>query len=280
MAGIDWREQRDASIVRATRLLGARLRPLLSGEADAAARVVHRLRAAQVQTGAWGIVRLGLAAVARRLWEATTDVIVSGYAAQAQLANQQMRRVVRDISAAGIVLAEPELLTPADAIDFARQHAALTRHGVTLAQRVYRNRLANVARARALVDQGIRQSWTVERLAGQVHDLIDPRTPGGASYAAFRLAQTELTGAWYERTLDEFKRSEWIELAYYRLSRTHRVPDACDALATDGPYPLASFPAKPHPLCHCWAEPSVDASLAIAARVHVLTQAVGGRRVG
>jgi hypothetical protein len=266
MTVIPQRAERDASIMLARRLLIATLRPVLAGQARAARSVVtqrlaQRLHpASPVPSGAWGIVREGIAATALRLWQRTTQAITDGYRQEARLASEQVRELAGRLS-----MPEPAPLTDAQAQAFAREHARITRHGATLSMRVYRNQLAHIRRVRALVDQAITESWPVDRLAREVHALIDPGTPGGVSYAAYRLAQTELTGAWFTRTREEHAATGWIEAVHWRLSRRHEVPDECDTLAERGPYGVRQVPDRPHSLCGCWTEPDVDLSITLGA---------------
>ena len=260
MTAIDQRAARDESITLARRFLIAVLRPALAGEAQAVRSVITRRLppASAVPSGAWGIVRGEVTQAAHRLWQRTTQVITDGYRQEARLANRQVRELAATLS-----LPEPAELSDEEAQAFARGHAAATRHGVTLSMRVYRNRLVNVRRARLLVDEAVRGSWPVDKLAKAVHDLIDPATPGGASYAAYRLAQTELTGAWFERTREEHAATGWIEAVHWRLSRRHDELDECDELAAVSPYGVRRVPARPHPLCGCWTEPDVDLSITL-----------------
>jgi hypothetical protein len=259
VARTPWRDQRDAAISLAQTFIVRRLRPVFAEEAEQSARAVRRLTSATVRAGAWGMLRGSIEAGARRLWERTTQVIGDGYWAQYALAHRQTVELAERFA----LPIEP--LTDEQIRILARGHAAATRNGITLSQRVYRNRLANVRRVRLLVDEAVKGGWPVDKLATAVSGLIDPRTPGGVSYAAYRLAQTELTTAWFTRAVEEFQGTGWIELGHWRLSRRHPEPDVCDEVAAAGPYRISLVPARPHPLCQCWVEPDVDASLALAA---------------
>jgi hypothetical protein len=139
-----------------------------------------------------------------------------------------------------------------------RKHAAEARHGRTLSDRVWANDTATRRRVQAEVDQAIRDGESPAKLARRVREFVQPGTPGGASYAAMRLARTELLAAWDARERQDFKAAGIYSGAAWMLSPTHRGPDVCDELAQSGPYGLDALPDRPHPHCFCWLDPVVD----------------------
>lgn len=135
-----------------------------------------------------------------------------------------------------------------------------TRRARLLSPRVYRNRdLASGAVERA-VRAGIIQGLSSRELARNVRQYISPSTPGGVSYAAQRLARTELNNAFHEANKIQASEAPWVAAVHWKLSGSHpKKPDRCDILATQdiydlgpGRYPADRIPDKPHPQCLCY----------------------------
>lgn len=84
--------------------------------------------------------------------------------------------------------------------------------------------------------------------------------PGNGSYAARRLARTELTRARAQATVEAASRIPTTRGMRYHLSNRHPKSDGCDAYATEdryglgaGGHPLTALPAIPqHPHCGCY----------------------------
>lgn len=93
------------------------------------------------------------------------------------------------------------------------------------------------------------------QLAKQIRQFIDPAVPGGASYAARRLARTEINNAFHAATQRRMKESQIVEEVDWNLSTSHPEGDVCDSLASDSPYPEDEVPEKPHPQCLCFLTP-------------------------
>jgi hypothetical protein len=135
----------------------------------------------------------------------------------------------------------------------------ISRHtnGFTLSERIYRNGQATVHQVGGIIDRGLAQQLSPTQLAKQVRGYFDPKVPGGASYAANRLARTEINNAHHETTIRLTKDQPWVDGYQWQLSRSHPKPDVCDALAGGGPngdgiYGKLHAPSKPHPQCLCY----------------------------
>jgi hypothetical protein len=129
-----------------------------------------------------------------------------------------------------------------------------------LSRRVWKNVDVNMGRIQKVVQKHlITGSVNPRELAADVKRFIDPTTPGGASYAAMRLARTEINGAFHDRQRSIAKDRSWVESVTWNRSRTHKHKDKCDLLArghseglTSGHYHTDEIPDKPHPQCLCY----------------------------
>lgn len=128
-----------------------------------------------------------------------------------------------------------------------------------LSSKVYRNRdLASGAVQRA-IRAGIIQGLTARELAENVRKFISPNVRGGVSYAAMRLARTELNNAFHEAQKLEGNKP-FVKGAKWNLSGSHpSKPDECNEFADansfrlgKGIFPVDRIPDKPHPNCLCF----------------------------
>jgi hypothetical protein len=126
-------------------------------------------------------------------------------------------------------------------------------NGIPLATSVYRTQVL----ARGWVDRKVRNGLLLGRSAKEiskdVKDLIRPGTPGGVSFAAFRLARTEINNAFHTETIRRQEDKPWNIGMEWHLSRSHPKDDPCDLLV--GEHPRGNIPRKPHPQCLCYVTP-------------------------
>lgn len=108
------------------------------------------------------------------------------------------------------------------------------------------------------LDLSLAQGKTVATVTKEVKAFVDPRTPGGATYAARRLARTEINNAYHAATITHFEESPWVVGMQWRLSGSHPSVDLCDSYARNnhsglgkGVFPRDEVPPKPHPQCLC-----------------------------
>lgn len=130
-----------------------------------------------------------------------------------------------------------------------------------LSPRVYRNASLSSGAVERTIRAGIIQGLGPRELAQNVREYISPVTPGGVSYAAMRLARTELNNTFHEASKIQASAAPWVNAVHWRLSGSHpsKKPDRCDVLATQdiydlgpGRYPADRIPDKPHPQCLCY----------------------------
>lgn len=123
-----------------------------------------------------------------------------------------------------------------------------------LSRRVYRQRSLDDGKVEQLIRQGLIANLSAKELAQTVYKHVSPTTPGGTSYAAMRLARTEINNAFHERQLIGAKRPG-VRAVQWNLSGSHRVPDLCNVYAShngNGHYAPKNVPDKPHPQCFCY----------------------------
>lgn len=123
-----------------------------------------------------------------------------------------------------------------------------------LSTRVYRQAALHEGKVEDIIRQGLVSNLSAKELASDVYKYVSPTTPGGASYAAMRLARTEINNAFHERQLAGAKRPG-VTAVKWNLSGSHRVPDLCNVYAGhggNGEWKPDSVPDKPHPQCFCF----------------------------
>lgn len=133
-------------------------------------------------------------------------------------------------------------------------------HHMTLSDRVYRNGRRSVTAVEGIINQGLLTGRSAREIARMVRSYINPRTPGGMSYAAMRLSRTELNNAFHETSLRLAKDDPFVQAVKWNLSGSHPKPDVCNDYATQvirrggnpGEYVPSEVPSKPHPQCLCY----------------------------
>lgn len=127
-----------------------------------------------------------------------------------------------------------------------------------LSRRVYHQASLSKGHVEDAIRAGLVSGLTAKELAKDVYDYISPTTPGGASYAAMRLARTEINNAFHERQLEGAK-APGVSGVQWNLSGSHKVPDECNLYAERdehglgrGVFPVGQVPDKPHPQCFCY----------------------------
>jgi hypothetical protein len=127
-----------------------------------------------------------------------------------------------------------------------------------LSTNVYRLEALHTGKVEDIIRQGLISNLSAKELAQDAYKDVSSSTPGGASYAAMRLARTEINNAFHERQLQGAERPG-VTGVKWNLSGSHKVPDECNTYAdTDkfkkgiGVFPVGQVPDKPHPQCFCY----------------------------
>lgn len=185
---------------------------------------------------------------------------------------------------------------PDGRVDFARARADLVRprseydalhrwvdpSGHTLSDRVW-NTAENVReRIDRLMDYHIGRGTAAVDIAKELERFLTPgaagmltTTPYGTegSYAARRLARTEITVGAHRATVLAAQTNPMAGGVQWKLSPQHPEYDICDELARGGPnrdgiYPIDQVPAVPHPHCLCNQVPvPIEDREAVVARL-------------
>lgn len=251
--GVQRRADRDLSRVleRAARDAQRRVIALELGPPGIGARV----RIAQL-TGTLRAIR----EAQHELWVQGVGPNIEGYLRDAQFAAINAGLFMDEVLFEALPANQAEIMrASARAMSEQGLSAEAARVRQELSPRVYRN--ADLASR--VIDQtvrsGIIQGLSARELAGTVARFILPTTPGGISYAAMRLARTELNNAFHERQIAIAQNKPWVEGVRWNLSGSHPKADLCDVYAHDdafglgsGVFPPNDVPSKPHPHCLCF----------------------------
>jgi len=137
--------------------------------------------------------------------------------------------------------------------------ARYTRETIPLSDKVYRTQQLSQGYVDQAVNSALGRGLSARELAKEVRDLIRPDTPGGVSYAAMRLARTEINAANKYASETDNAEKPFVDSIEWKLSLTHpkKEKDICDRYAEDSPYPKDEVPATPHPQCLCYQVPKV-----------------------
>lgn len=145
-------------------------------------------------------------------------------------------------------------------------HEWVDPNGYRLSDRIWRTSIDVRSRVDRLLDVEIARGTSAVRMADLLEPFLTPgalqgrtQTPYGTegSYAARRLARTEITAAAGRATVNAATANPFVGHMQWRLSSSHPKIDICDQHASGGPngdgiYPLGEVPTyPPHPHCLC-----------------------------
>lgn len=205
-------------------------------------------------------------------------LIYDGVAGVIRLAAERqtalLRRVVRD-EAVLQWLTGPRPLGAVSEIRGAYDpwHRWVDPNGYRLADRIWRTGIDVRSRVDALLDYHIARGTQATDIAQELEQFLTPSARGPrtlrpygreGSYAARRLARTEITAAAGRGTINASMANPFVESVQWRLSNGHPRIDICDEYARGGPngdgvYPLdqvPTYPAHPHCLCNLLPVPA------------------------
>ena len=217
-------------------------------------RIGSRIRSAQLQ----------LAKANAKMWSDIGDATKIGIANAVDSATDY--QVLFDhtiMKAAGIDAAHWRSSMQATARQGINSIISRKENGITLSQRVYRNRALSQGQVDRAINNGLLLGKSAREIATDVRRFISPDAPGGVSYSAMRLARSEIQNAYHTTARNRYKESPWVERVKWNLSGSHPEPDECNEFADHmhrpnwerGEYPVGAVPDKPHPQCLCYIEP-------------------------
>lgn len=126
---------------------------------------------------------------------------------------------------------------------------------IPLSEQVYKTKALADGWVDRSVESGLARGLTVREMQKEVKEFIRPEVKGGVSYAARRLARTEINNAYHAATIVDNENKPWVAGMVWRLSGSHPRLDICDVLAKNSPYPKEDVPPKAHPHCLCTTYP-------------------------
>jgi hypothetical protein len=207
-----------------------------------------------------------LRAASRQMWVALGGSIDSGMNAAGQAAHQAERARTRALfNALGGPIPQLEAALAEQARQTVNTYKARLANNISLSQQVYNTSLAANGALNTTINKGILLGKGWQDIAKDVRQFIDPNVPGGVSYAAKRLARTELNNAFHTTQIDQRKGDPFVTGMKWELSGSHPRPDACNDYADSahysggdpGVFKVENVPRKPHPQCLCFLT-SVD----------------------
>lgn len=138
---------------------------------------------------------------------------------------------------------------------------AKAKANIPLSTQVYRTQALATGLVHRVVNQGLLLGKSAREIAKSVRNLIDPKVPGGVSYAAFRLARTEINHAYQTSQEARYADEPWSRGMQWHLSGSHPEPDECDVFAKQnisglgpGVYAFGELPDE-HPNGLCYRTP-------------------------
>ena len=204
-------------------------------------------------------IRAGITPISTELWTKTGKITEVGMFQQAQLAADQAMDRDFFLGMPGLAVTQYARHMHIDAAAGIQSVLSRRTSGYTLAERIYANGKVSTAQVGRIVDRGLILQKDARTIAKEVRGYYSPDVPGGASYAAMRLARTEINNAHHHTTIRMSEARPWVQGYEWNLSKSHPRPDPCDALAEaddygmgPGKYPKGSAPDRPHPQCLCY----------------------------
>jgi len=138
---------------------------------------------------------------------------------------------------------------------------AKAKNGIPLARSVYKTQALTQGMVDRKVSQGLLLGHNAKTIAKSVKDMIRPDVAGGVSYAAHRLARTEINHAYQTAQATRHEGEPWTKGMRWNLSKSHPKPDVCNVNAETnwaglgaGVYTFGNKPDS-HPNCLCYQTP-------------------------
>jgi len=126
-----------------------------------------------------------------------------------------------------------------------------------LSKRLYRSEAMAKGQISRTINNHLARGSSAADLAKDVRGFFNPKVPGGVSYAASRLARTEINNAFHAQAMADVADRPWVNQVRWHLSGSHKVPDECNTYANTGLFPADNVPKKPHPNCFCYFTPEL-----------------------
>lgn len=240
------------------------LRRTLKDGAEEAERLIPKLleqntTGGKLKAAQLAVVQRELRAVLSAVWGDVGPAITDGVKAAALTAAQGEDILYKFLNGGGKKIMKAAFTEQARAgIPAILAKAA---NDIPLASSVWKTQALATGMVHKRVNNGLLLGHSAQRIAKGVRDLIHPDVAGGVSYAAFRLARTELNNAYKTSQEMRYRDEPWAKGMQWHLSGSHPKPDECNeyAEADDhdlgaGIYPFGQRPHS-HPNCLCYLTP-------------------------
>ena len=137
---------------------------------------------------------------------------------------------------------------------------AKQKNAIPLSTRVYHAEALSSGAVQDVISRSLLLQDGRQEIAKKIRQFISPNTPGGVSYAANRLARTEVNNAFHTQQIASRSEEPWTECFLWNISGSHKVPDECNRYGESvhfkggeaGQFRTNDVPGKPHPNCLCY----------------------------
>lgn len=252
------------ALLKDINLTEKQLRAILRDGAEEAERIIPKLieqnsTGGKLKAAQSAIVLREIRALMAALWGDIGPVVREGVKATVLTASQGEDVLYKFMNGQGKTIMRAAFREQARAgIEAVLAKAA---NDIPLASSVYRTQALATGLVHKRVNNGLLLGHSAQRIAKDVRDLVKPDVAGGVSYAAFRLARTELNNAYKTSQETRYKDEPWTKGMQWHLSGSHPAPDECNLYAEaddhglgPGVYPFGERPHS-HPNCLCYLTP-------------------------
>lgn len=240
------------------------LRATLRDGAEEAERIIPKLiekntTGGKLKAAQSAIVQREIKALLSALWGDVGKHVTDGAKAAAMTAAQGEDILYKYLNAPGKAIMKAAFREQARA--GIEAVVAKAYNDIPLAASVWKTQQLASGLVHRKVNNGLLLGHSAKRIAADVRDMVKPDVAGGVSYAAFRLARTEINNAYKTSQELRYKDEPWTKGMQWHLSRSHPVPDECNRYAEADDHGLGAgvypFGARPHshPNCLCYMTP-------------------------
>ena len=249
------------TFARAARVSDTELLRLLAEAAQEASKEAQALAAtrgigANTRSRQYQLAARGLHQAMRSLWERVGYLTIFGEREVAEAAAEAADALQRTVLKDAKKLADSILWQSKAGID---SYVSRQENTLALSRRVYKNMSLYQGQVDKRISLSLLQGKSPAEVASDVARYVSPNTPGGVSYAAKRLARTEINNAFHFSVIRYTRENPWVRGYKWNLSGSHGRPDICNEYAGDdhdnlgpGIFKKANVPGKPHPHCLCY----------------------------
>lgn len=255
------------TFARASRVTDQELLSLLSTAARESAKEAEQLaeldkKGAGVRSAQYRLAAASLHQAMRNMWDGVGYMTIWGEKQAAEAAAESMdmlnKRVLKGLPPD---LQRSMLWQAQTGID---SYISRQENTLNLSRLVYKNMALYQGKVDQRISLSLLRGQSAAEIALLVKKFISPSTPGGASYAAMRLARTEINNSFHYSSIRFTREQPWVRGYKWNKSRSHGHTDICDTMAGrdhdglgEGVYKKANVPGKPHPQCLCFLTPVV-----------------------